>query len=148
MALQNWADPPLASSRNQNLPALLEEMERWIQGNYFEQRAAMASVCEPRLLIDPAIATRIFTLLDRITAGLASANDRRDDDFQALRKALGYGWSVAVSAFADEGKPAMESWLNNVDKDVRWVMKQNLKKSRLMHMDAGWVRRCTAILEE
>ena len=39
MALQNWADPPLASSRNQNLSALLEEMERWIQGNYFEQRA-------------------------------------------------------------------------------------------------------------
>ncbi len=51
-------------------------MERWIQGNYFEQRAAMAAVCEPRLLTDAASAPRIFTLLDRITAGLASANNR------------------------------------------------------------------------
>lgn len=148
MALQNWADPPLDSSRNQNLSALLEEMERWIQGDFYEQRAAMAAVCEPRLLTDPAIARHIFTLLNSITAGLASAGDRRDDGFQALRKALGYGWSVAVSAFPNEGKPAMESWFNNTDKDVRWVMKQNLKKNRLMHLDVDWVRRCTAKLEE
>ncbi len=148
MALQNWADPPLSSSRNQNLSAFLEEMERWIQGNYFEQRAAMAAVCEPRLLTDPAIARRVFNLLNSITAGLASAGDRREDSFQALRKALGYGWSVAVAAFPNEGKPAMESWLNSEDKDVRWVMKQNLKKNRLIHMDADWVRRCTVRLDE
>ncbi len=32
MALQNWADPPLASTHNPNLPALLDEigaMEPW-----------------------------------------------------------------------------------------------------------------------
>jgi hypothetical protein len=148
MALQNWADPPLASTHNPNLPALLDEMEQWSRGNYFEQRAAMAALCEPRLLIEPAVARRVFALLDSITAELASASNRRDDGFQALRKALGYGWSVAVAAYPNEGKTAMEAWLNSKDKDVRWLMKQNLKKNRLVHMDADWVRQCAASLEE
>ncbi len=40
----------------------------------------------------------------------------------------------------------METWLNSKDKDVRWLMKQNLKKNRLVHMDADWVRQCAASL--
>ena len=44
--------------------------------------------------------------------------------FQALRKALGYGWSVAVAAYPNEGKPVFDHWLNSKDKDVRWVMKE------------------------
>jgi hypothetical protein len=33
----------------------------------------------------------------------------------------------------------MEKWLADPDKDVRWIMQQNLKKNRLVRMDAGWV---------
>ena len=35
-------------------------------------------------------------VLDGITASIAKAGDRKSDAFQALRKGLGYCWSVAV----------------------------------------------------
>jgi len=37
------------------------------------------------------------------------------------------------------GKPLMEKWLASNDKDVRWIMNENLKKARLIRMDAEWV---------
>ena len=35
----------------------------------------------------------------------------------------------------------MEKWLANPDPDVRWIMRENLKKNRLVRMDAAWVAR-------
>jgi hypothetical protein len=40
----------------------------------------------------------------------------------------------------------MEHWLSSPDKDVRWIMKENLKKNRLAKMDRGWVQACLAQL--
>jgi len=37
------------------------------------------------------------------------------------------------------GKPLMEEWLASADTDVRWIMRENLKKNRLVRMDAAWV---------
>ena len=33
----------------------------------------------------------------------------------------------------------MEQWLIQTDKDVRWIMRENLKKARLARMDSVWV---------
>jgi hypothetical protein len=52
---------------------------------------------------------------------------------------LGYCWSVAVAALPIDGKALMEKWLVNPDKDVQWIMKENLKKNRLRRMDEHWV---------
>jgi hypothetical protein len=65
--------------------------------------------------------------------------DRSNPDFRALRKGLGYCWSVAVAALPELGKPLMEKWLGNPDRDIQWIMKTNLKKNRLVRMDADWV---------
>jgi hypothetical protein len=67
-------------------------------------------------------------------------DNRSSDDFVALRKGLGYCWSVAVVTSPDEGKKLMEKWLLEPDKDVRWVMKANLRKARLARLDAEWVK--------
>jgi hypothetical protein len=146
MALQNWADPPAAEVRKRNLPALLDEMEQWSKGNYFEQRAVVAALCEPRLLTEPDNAGRVFILLNEITNSLAEARDQRDEGFQALRKALGYGWSVAIAAYPESGKREFSRWLSCQDKDVHWVVKENLRKNRLIRMDAAWVQQCQAQL--
>jgi hypothetical protein len=37
-----------------------------------------------------------------------------------------------------------EKWLADPDKDVRWIMRENLKKNRLVRMDADWVEQCKA----
>jgi hypothetical protein len=55
---------------------------------------------------------------------------------------MGYCWHVAVAALPDEGKPATEKWLASQNTDIRWIMKENLKKNRLAKMDAAWVRTC------
>jgi hypothetical protein len=52
---------------------------------------------------------------------------------------LGYGWSVVVAAHPEIGKPRMEKWIRSRDRDILWVMKNNLKKNRLARMDSAWV---------
>ena len=78
-------------------------------------------------------------ILHKVTASLQNIEDRRSNDFKALRKGLGYCWSVAVVALPEVGKQMMEQWFISENKDVRWVMKENLKKKRLLRMDADWV---------
>ena len=40
----------------------------------------------------------------------------------------------------------MEKWLGSPNKNIRWVMNENLKKNRLVRMDANWVKGCIKIL--
>jgi hypothetical protein len=140
MALQRWG--------RVDMNGLLAEMALWSQGTFLEQRAAAAALCEPALLHDPGHAVRTLQILDAITVSVPQSEDRRGEDFQALRKGLAYCWSVAVAANPPAGKPAMERWLASDDRDVRWIMRQNLAKQRLARMDAHWVARCQALLDQ
>lgn len=133
IALQHWGD--------HNFDAVLAEMENWRDGNFFEQRAIVAALCEPRLLKQRAQVKRVLKLLDGITRDFAKAKNRRRDEFVVLKKGLSYCWSVAVAASPDDGKRAIEKWFASDDKDVRAVMRENLKKERLKRMDAAWVKR-------
>ncbi len=132
MALQRLGDV--------NMGQLIAAMREWGQGTPLEQRTVAAALCEPRLLGQAQHARAVLEILDQITTGIEGEEDRRSEDFVALRKGLGYCWSVAVAALPAEGKALMEKWLVNQDKDVRWIMKENLKKARLVRMDAGWVK--------
>lgn len=130
-ALQRWGMVDMA--------ALLAEMERWASGSLLERRAAAAALCEPALLKVPAQIEQVLRLLDQVTASLLTEPDRRSDPFRALRQCLGYAWSVAVVALPAAGKPALARWIGSADPDVRWIMAENLKKQRLVRMDAAWV---------
>ena len=121
-----------------NMEGLLQEMEKWIHGNPLERRAAAAGLCEPGLLKKQEDADRVLDLLDEITKGILLEDQRKTDEFVALRKALGYCWSVAVAAAPEAGKEKMEKWFLNQDKDIKWIMKENLKKNRLQKMDMEW----------
>jgi hypothetical protein len=125
----------------EDMAGLLAEMTRWVQGAWLEQRAAMAALCEPALLGDPAVVGSVLQLLDGVTAALAEAPaaERKADAFKTLRQGLGYCWSVAVSAAPDRGCPTMERWLVSDDRDVRWIMKTNLGKKRLARAAPEWV---------
>lgn len=125
---------------------LLREMEKWSTGSFLEQRAAIAGLCEPKLLRDEAFVSGVLEILDKVTRSLSTAVDRKGDDFKTLRQGLGYCWSVAVVAQPESGKALMEKWGACDDKDVRWVVKENLKKKRLERMDAAWVREWKAKL--
>ncbi len=123
----------------EDMSGLVGEMEFWVEGNPLERRAAVAALCEPGLLSDPEWARKVFDILDRVTASVRDETDRKRDSFRVLRKALGYGWSVAVAAQPDTGKDRMEKWIGEEDRDIRWIIKQNLKRKRLTRMDEDWV---------
>ena len=131
MALQRYGDADMA--------ALLREMEAWSEGKLLERRAVVAALCEPRLLKESENAARVLRLLEQITTSLLEIPDRKGVKFDALRKTLGYGWSVATVALPEEGKRLMEKWFGSADKDIRWIMRENLRKSRLARLDAEWV---------
>ena len=138
MALQVWGD--------EDADALVDEMERWAGGSALEGRAAMAALCEPRLLRDRRTIARTLAILDRLTASVRDAADGRADDVRILRQALGYGWSVAAAADVTLGLPALEPWLLDPSPDVRWIVRQNLTKARLARAAPGWVERARAAL--
>lgn len=140
IALQRFGD--------HDLGRLFQEMEQWRQGNLLERRAVIATLCEPRLLKQREDAERVLNLLDRITKELLFEDQRKSDEFIALRKSLGYCWSVAVVAAPEMGKRLIEKWFASKNQDVRWIMKENLKKNRLKKMDSAWTERWKAELHE
>lgn len=124
-----------------DMEGLVREMRKWSKGNVLERRAAAAALCEPALLKEPDIVVEVLEILDDITLGITFTADRSSEEFKALRKGMGYCWSVAVAADPEEGKRAMEKWFYSDDKDVIWIMKENLKKSRLERMDPVWTKK-------
>jgi hypothetical protein len=122
-----------------DMRTLIAECRRWARGNDLERRAAAAGLCEPALLTRARDVRDVLTILDRITEALVGSERRRDDGFLALRKGLAYCWSVAVAADPDAGRPLMERWMRSPDPDVRWVMRQNLGKRRLLAAGDEWV---------
>jgi hypothetical protein len=136
LGLQRWGD--------RDLPSLVASMFEWIQGGFLEQRAAVAILCEPRLLRDASIGTRVLALLEQATESIERAPDRRDPDLRVLRQSLGYCWSVLIAALPVEGKRAFERLVGVSAPDVQWMVRENLKKARLRRMDAAWIERLTA----
>jgi hypothetical protein len=138
MALQAWGDV--------DPQALLGELPAWVSATPLEGRAAMAALCEPRLLGDPTMVAGTLAILDRLTASVRDSHDRRADGVRVLRKALGYGWSVAIAADIELGLPAFERWLQDPNPDVRWIVRQNLGKARLARAAPAWLDTARTLL--
>ena len=115
----------------ESMPTLIAEMKVWSKDGPFVQRAVVAGLCEPALLKTNEDTVEVLSILDHITRSLAATDDRRDDGFRVLRRALGYGWSVAAAAAQQNARPYIQKWLRSTDKDVVWIMQSNLGKARI-----------------
>ena len=95
----------------------------------------------------------VLAVLEQATDGVTSAgpDQRRSDEFKALRKGLGYCWSVAVAAALEVGRPAFAALVAHAaqsgDRDLRWIARENLRKRRLERLDADWVATLLAQLD-
>ncbi|HMN98956.1 MAG TPA: HEAT repeat domain-containing protein [Miltoncostaeaceae bacterium] len=100
------------------------------------QRAAVAGICEPRLLRDPAAAAAARDACAVATGSLAArpAAERRLPDVRTLRQALGYCWSVAVAADPDGGLPRFLALAAEQDPDIAWIVRENRRKARLARL--------------
>lgn len=120
---------------------LLEAMEGWSTGNWYEKRAAAAALAEPILLHNQAHAVRALNILNRMTASMENSEDAGSESFKVFKQGLGYCWSVVTVAAPAEGKRLMEKWLTCGDRTIRRLMQENLKKNRLARLDATWVEK-------
>jgi hypothetical protein len=126
MALQRLGDA--------DLPRLFGIADHWAADPHpLVQRAAVAGVCEPRLLTTPTAAARAVAVCAQVTDALAArpAGERRDAGVRALRQALGYCWSVAVAADPAAGLLAFRALVSSGDADVAWIVRENSTKARL-----------------
>jgi hypothetical protein len=126
MALQRLGDA--------DITRLLDVVAVWaVDPDPLVQRAAVAGICEPRLLRTPVVAVRAVDACAAATRTLVArpANERRTDGVRALRKALGYCWSVAVAADRTTGWPRFLALQNSSDPDAAWIFTENSRKARL-----------------
>ena len=115
----------------------------WSKGTFLEQRAAIAALCEPKLLSNPDDCIEVLDILDWVTAGVVQHDEQqKSEEYRVLQKGLSYCWSVAVVSIPEKGKKYMERWIRERHPIVRAIMKKNLDKKRLQKMDADWVHTC------
>lgn len=122
IALQRWGDADVG--------AMAREVEGWVAGTSYEARAAVAGICEPRLLRATAAVEAAVRVLDGATARLVAIPAPRGEPGRVLGLALGYAWSVAVAASRAAALPAFERWAASDDPDVRRLVRLNLSKAR------------------
>ena len=131
-----------------HMERLLRIMEQWSKGNALERRAVVATLCEPVLLRNRDHTRKVLDIMDKITGSVLERQSENAEQFKVLRKGLAYGWSVVVAAQPAIGKTSMEKWIGADNPDIRWIMKQNLKKNRLSRMDEAWVEDQLKTLEQ
>ncbi len=110
-----------------------DELGRWIpDSSLLEMRAAAATIAEPALLKDQEKALMALQMHQDIIERMLETPERKSEDFRVLRKALGYTLSIVVHAIPEKGFEFMAQLAETQDTDVRWIVRESLKKSRLI----------------
>lgn len=116
---------------------LLALITDWAQDpSPWVRRAAIAAICEPRLLKSAEAQTAALATCHSCTdwLGALPTGQRRDPAVRNLRQALGYCWSVAIAAHPVAGLTAFERVRATDDPDIRWIVTTNLTKARLRRL--------------
>lgn len=96
-------------------------------------RASAAAIAEPPLLKSKARGDDALFIQARAVEWLARLPQerRREEAVSVLRKALGYTLSVAIAATPEAGLALLVQLSASADKDIQWIVRENLKKQRL-----------------
>lgn len=99
-------------------------------------RAAAAAIAEPPLLKTPAQGQAALAIQVAAIEWFVALppERRRTTEAEILRKALGYTLSVAIAAAPASGLALLENLATSSDKDIEWIVRENLKKNRLKNL--------------
>ncbi|KUG19630.1 hypothetical protein ASZ90_010641 [hydrocarbon metagenome] len=109
-------------------------------------RGAAAGLAEPALLADAKTAQSALKLHRKILVRVLTAGERTTDEFRTLRQALGYTLSVVISALPGDGFTYLRQLAVLDDPDIRWIVRENLKKNRLAKKYPGEVEAVRTVL--
>lgn len=111
----------------------LRELEGWVvKDNWLAMRAVAAGVAEPALLRNVQTASSALELHKNILDQILAAKEDKSEEFKVLKKGLGYTLSVVICAISKEGFEYMHQLVESRDEDILWIIKENLKKKRLI----------------
>ncbi|GCE03680.1 hypothetical protein [Dictyobacter aurantiacus] len=104
-----------------------------ISDSFLQQRAAIASIAESRLLYGTELAEGALQLQRTVLEHILQVplSERKCEDFRVLRRTLGYTLSVVAAALPAKGFAFMRECALWNDSDVNWILRENLKKKRL-----------------
>jgi len=112
---------------------LISELEKWIQEEeWLLMRAVATGLANPSFLGDKEHAQKALRLHELIFDQIIRASYQNSEELIALRKGLGYSLSVVVQAIPEEGFKFMDKFTRSENKNIIWILKQNLKKNRLI----------------
>jgi hypothetical protein len=98
----------------------------------FVLRAAIAAICEPRLLGSTEAQELAVRACERATEWvLTDARAPSTDAHKTLRQALGYCWSVAIAANPSLGIGPFSALAADPSRDAQWIVRTNLTKARM-----------------
>ena len=127
--------------------ATVRTLERWVApGAWLEMRAVAAGLAEPRVLKERKVAVAAIRIHEDILRRFRSTEDRESAAFRSLRKCLAYSVSVVVAAAPEEGFRWITRLAATKDDDVVWILRENLKKSRLVAVFPARVQQLQAVL--
>jgi hypothetical protein len=107
-------------------------LSQWVEANDpLVLRAVVAGVAEPRLFRNGEVTRSAMRLHRRVFERIPGL-DHEADDFKSLKKSLGYSLSVVVAYSPKEGFALMEELARSKDRNVSWIVRENLTKKRLM----------------
>lgn len=103
------------------------------QGDYLQQRAAIAALAEPPILTTPELIAAALDIQRLVLERVRNVPliERKQEDFRTLRRTLAYTLSVATAASPDKGFALMRECASWNDSDIAWILRENLKKKRL-----------------
>ncbi|GLV56975.1 hypothetical protein KDH_38140 [Dictyobacter sp. S3.2.2.5] len=101
--------------------------------SFLQQRAAIASISESRLLYGTELAEGALQLQRTVLEHILQVpvSERKCEDFRILRRTLGYTLSVVAAALPAKCFAFMRECAVWNDSDINWILRENLKKKRL-----------------
>ncbi|MFX0122378.1 MAG: hypothetical protein ACFFAE_01990 [Candidatus Hodarchaeota archaeon] len=126
----------------------IKEIETWIlKDQWLLMRAVVTCVAAPKLLQDEHIGKQALELHKKVLTQIEASKNRKSEEFKTLRKGLAYSLSVVVQAIPERGFEYLKELMTSQDDDILWILKQNLKKNRLVKNFPSKVKEITRELK-
>ncbi|MHA2364123.1 MAG: hypothetical protein ACXAC7_09195 [Candidatus Hodarchaeales archaeon] len=112
---------------------IFETLDIWVmEKHWLTLRAVAAGLAHPEVLENKQIASKALEIHKNIINIIIKSKDRKSEDFKILRKGLGYTLSVIIVANPNDGFTFLNELVKIKDQDLTWIIKENIKKNRLV----------------
>jgi len=128
---------------------MVDQFNIWIKDeNFLELRAVVTAYADPALLTRKVISQNGLKTHRKVLDIVHASEDRKSDEFKALRKALGYTFSLIATIYTPNSFGVMKKLAATGDKDLQWIVRENMKKKRLITKFPDKVKEVEKLLDK